>query len=53
MAKEVFLELENSLYESPKIDVIEITTKDIVRTSLQPDQGGMEGGGQANPGWGI
>ena len=47
------LELERSLYEAPKIDVIEITAKDIVCASLQPGESGTEGGGAAYPGWDI
>lgn len=52
MAKEVFLEQERSWYESPTIDVIQITTKDIVCASLEPGESGTEGGTQT-PGWGI
>lgn len=53
MANSSYLAQEYLLYESPKIDVIEITAKDIVCASLLPDQSGTEGGTGANPGWGI
>lgn len=44
------LGLENSMYESPKIDVIELTSKDIV--CLSTSDVGNEGGGEFNGGWG-
>lgn len=46
-----FWEQEYSSYETPTIDVIQITWQDVVRTSLTPDQSSDEGGGGANNDW--
>ena len=48
----IILELEkvgNSLYESPRLDVI-LITQDVVRTSGESDPF-LEAGGAANPSW--
>ncbi|MBQ8343227.1 MAG: hypothetical protein IJY21_03880 [Clostridia bacterium] len=45
------LELERSLYEAPKIDVIEFTAKDIVCLSTSNING--EGGGEFDGNWDI
>ena len=44
MANSIFLEQERSIYETPKIDVVQITAQDVVRTS-------PEGGDEWNGGW--
>ncbi len=41
----------NSLYESPTIDVMEITLQDVVRTSPTPDGSVPETGGGAGDWW--
>ena len=43
----------NSLYESPTIDVMQITEQDIVRTSPGFDDSVGEGGGGANQDWWV
>ena len=45
------LERGNSLYESPTIDVMQITQQDVVRTSPTPDDFVVEGGGGAGNWW--
>ena len=47
MAEKIWRQ-EDSLYETPRIDVIEMTTSDVVRTS-NPD--GMESGAGDNGAW--
>ena len=46
-----FLALERSFYETPTIDVMQITEQDIVRTSPTPDDFIPEGGGGAGDWW--
>ena len=46
-----FMELERSFYESPTIDVMQITEQDVVRTSPTPDDFIEEGGGGAGAWW--
>ena len=46
-----FMELERSFYESPTIDVMQITQQDVVRTSPTPDDFVVEGGGGAGNWW--
>jgi hypothetical protein len=45
------LKQENSLYESPTIDVMQITMQDVVRTSPGFDDNIQEGAGSAGDWW--
>lgn len=45
------LKQENSLYEAPTIDVMQITMQDVVRTSLGFDDNIPEGEGSAGDWW--
>ena len=45
------LKQENSLYESPTIDVMQITMQDVVRTSPGFDDNIQEGEGSAGDWW--
>ena len=44
------LKLGYSLYESPTIEVMQIATMDVVRTSLGADENGNEAGSEAGDG---
>ena len=45
------LKLGYSLYESPTIEVMQIATMDVVRTSLGADENGNEAGSEAGDWW--
>ena len=45
------LKLGYSLYESPTIEVMQIATMDVVRTSPGVDESVIGGGGEANDDW--
>ena len=45
------LKQRDSLYESPTIDVMQITLQDVVRTSLGFDENLDEGAGSAGDWW--
>ena len=49
MASSIYFEQEYSEYESPKIDVIKLTTRDVVCLS-EPEH---EGGAGYDDNWGI
>lgn len=45
------LKLGYSLYESPTIEVMQIATMDVVRTSPGADESTHDGGGEAGDWW--